>query len=298
MERTFPGEFLREGSQLIYKFINGIIDIDGNPTDLASTIKVSPKDYLHQILEIRNSCRNAPLRLAFQTNSGIIPFSSFQDIFLDDTELVKDERYIQLPEEEQNYVLIGKVPENCLNGKSALSEHAIQLRTEYFIRQDTQKNLSSGFVHFIKSDVVSDDRIYIKVNKDKAINVTSLIISELYGLFPGVISVKVTGPGLAGRSDAIVIYLSGGDWVREAVVKKLREIREPHAEWFSHDRILCKKNEAPGIATIPNLGNDGSFTFDLSLALHATFYKFTGEDYTLQMFRGCVVAAFFSKRLE
>lgn len=294
MKNTMQDDYLRHRGEDIYHFINGYYDINGASIDMASSVGISPENYLRCILEVGNSRRNVLMRL--QINERMMPFSSFEDIFLDNTNLTRNVRYTQLSKEEQNYVTTGIAPASWCYQKSTSSNNAIQLRND-LLRKTLQNQVPTGFIHFTKSDTaISNERIYINANKEHTLDVCSLLITDLYTSFPDIVSVKVIGPEHAGRTDNIVIYLSGGDRVREAVVEKLKVIRAHHSEWFSNERTLCKKNEAPGIATVPNLSTNESFTSELCEALDNTFVHFHGQEFSLLQFRDHVAKLFFDQR--
>lgn len=330
-KQRFPSSNSREASlskDILYDYINGVTDGEGNIQELAAS-----KDPLEYVGGLRGLIdENSTVTVGLQTTGGLEPVVSPEaeerskmitplDQYFKDPEALS--RFQNLPAEHKEYILesaqanyLGLSPEKkeeLMRKEYDLKQAVVGEQRSEFTRcmdyANRQNAARSGFIHFRSQGEgkrTPYERIYIQMNKERAEDLTRLLISELYdkGEHPGILDIKVAGPQVAGRTDGIVIYIGGvpksptddksarkkAIKERDKVLKKLTDIQQQQPELFSTSAMPFKQVHAPGVAIIPGLSSSESFTKQLSKAIVAALA--ISED--RKDFRNKIIETFFA----
>lgn len=319
----------RISKDILYNYINGVTDIDGNIQDLAVS-----RDNLEYIEALRSIIdNNSSVKVSLQTGGLEKNISSIKseqskmilplDDYLKDSE--SNSRFQKLPMEHQEYIFASardnyagitpEVKEALLRKEQELAQDLQGDQLSEYRRcmqhANIQNAAQSGFIHFRLQDAAKTtpfERIYIQMNKEHAEELVRLLISELYkqGEYPGVLDIKVAGPQVAGRTDGIVIYIGEASKnalnetmkqkaieERDKVLKKLNEIQKQQPELFGNGVMPFKEIYTPGVAIIPGLSTSESFTKNLSGAIVSALANTTDQ----QDFRNKIIEAYFARKV-
>jgi hypothetical protein len=310
--------------RVVYNYINGLIDIDTNTQSSCSM--ADPLRYIQEMLSIMEKTDLIQASLQKPTSEINIDKDNQSEIFtpLDNYLANFRARFEALPEEHQRYIL-----DSAESNYTGISEEKQQelMKKEHDLKEvlagellsqfkkcmkfaNDQNTARNGFIHFRlknKTRATPFERIYIKMNKDRAKDLVHLLVLELYkeGKYPGILDIKIAGPQTAGRTDGIVIYI--GETLskqadeplfrqkaikqRDRILQKLKEIQKERPELFDNGPMPFKKIYSPAIAIIPGLSTRESFTDDLSIAItEALKVSRDRED-----FRKKIIESFFNR---
>ena len=277
---------------LIYFYVNGLIDQKGNFIDVVT--KGQFDVYLQDIMnsaakkEITVTCQNPQMNEYFREGMPLERLLEKNEEQIETLSMTHWEFINKMLTD--NRLLIRSYVKSIEEDLDLLRDELDERQDRFFVQcvQAAQKQnmILSGFIHLRKYPLHIGDRrleqVYVKFNPEFVGKLAPLLVKQLYdGEDLGVVDIKFAGPLLAGRTDGIVIYIGddrGGKQVdsrtrrsanlkREAVVQVLKGIQREYPECFSKDRMPLKKREAAGIATIPGLSSSSSFTSYLSRAI-------------------------------
>lgn len=307
LEELLPLVKLAKRSEDVYRHLNHM------RTREAGDIGISSKEYGYSILKLKEAefPGSKELTFAIQTSTGeFVHFSAPKDLFADDYLTSLGESYSEMSEDEKKLILTGERSEKIIDahlearfsGNPSPYGAAERYREKVVERYYREDDILSGYIHISTSDSVPDvkDRIYIHGNPEHLVELTKILVANFFNdSFPEVFRLKIAGPTDAERDDNLVLFLGGDRFTdHDAAVQRLRELQAKYPTYFSNEQILCKINEAPGIATIPQkLASNESFGSELSAAIFRAG-KQAIEPSSIADFREKIIENFIRERKQ
>lgn len=262
----------------IYNLINGIMNVNAEATDIGIS-KDQYSTYINQMVKIGSGLEKVQVKLqatSFEQN----PEAQW---------IMKVEAdFEQLDEETQKYITevqftnytnldASKILEEEGKRISGLTPEKQIIFRKYLKKANDVNAFNHGFIHFRRPNIAVGEpreRIYIKMNKEKALELAEQVTTKLYcdNKYSAIVDIKFAGPMCAGRDDGVVIFIAGkteeeAQKSRDEILVALEGIKKTKPELFGKGRHHFKFNHGESIGSAPNITSDVGYTDIIAKAI-------------------------------